>query len=39
MASCYASKHFLRVHDDDDNAICAILVCTLLEDGTLDWRN
>ena len=32
-------KHFLRSHDDDDNAICVYLVCTLLEDGTLDWRS
>ena len=27
------------MHDDDDNAICVTLVCTLLEDGTLDWRS
>ena len=39
VASCYVFKHFLCVHDDDDNAICVSLVCTLLEDGTLDWRS
>ena len=39
MASCYVSKHILRVDDDDDNAMCVPLGCTLWEDGTLDWRS
>lgn len=38
VASCAALENLLRVHDDDNDVFNVFLLCTLLEDGTLDWR-